>query len=62
MDYKLARDDLSGMITESQALQGKAREALQPWLDRASSRLGGDTILRSLEDKIRNALAGSVPQ
>lgn len=62
MEYKLARNDLAGSLQESEALRGPAKDVMQPWLDQANSRLGGDTVLRALEDKIRNALAGAVSQ
>lgn len=60
MEYKLDRNDLAGGLKEGEDLRGQAKDIMQAWLDRAGSRLGGDTVLRTLEDKIRNALAGSV--
>ena len=61
MEYKLGRNDLGGALQESKALQGSAQKAMQPWLKQAASRHGGDSALRALEDKIRNALGGAVP-
>ncbi len=60
MEYKLTRNDLAGALAESKALTGRAKEVMHPWLEQAGARLGGDTVLRTLEDKIRNALAGNV--
>ena len=59
MEYRMDREDLSGVLKESSALKGSAKEVMQTWLDQANSRVGGDTVLRALEDKIRNSLAGS---
>jgi hypothetical protein len=58
MEYKLDRDDLAGALKESQALRGQAKDVMQPWLAQTQARLDGDTVLRSIEDKIRNSLAG----
>ena len=59
MEYKLDRDDLDGALKESRALSGTARDAMRSWLAQATSRADGDKVLRALEDKIRNSLAGS---
>ncbi len=62
MEYKLDRDDLSGALKESGALKGSAKDVMQPWIAKARSRVDGDMVLRALEDKIRNSLAGSKPK
>ncbi len=62
MEYKLDRDDLSGALKESGALQGSAKDVMQSWVAKARSRVNGDMVLRALEDKIRNSLAGSKPK
>ena len=59
MEYKLDREDLSGALKESGALKGSAKDVMQSWLAKARSRVDGDMVLRALEDKIRNSLAGS---
>ena len=59
MEYRLQQNDLAGCLKESKALKGEALNIMQPWLKKAKSRLGGDIILRALEDKIRTSLAGA---
>ena len=60
MEYRLNRGDLAGVLKESGSLDEKAAQIMKPWLDKARAKLAGDTILRTIEDKIRNALAGAV--
>ncbi len=62
MEYKLDRDDLGGALKEGSALQGSAKDVMQSWLAKARSRAEGDAVLRALEDKIRNSLAGGKPK
>ena len=59
MEYRLNRGDLTGTLKESKALSGKAAKTMAPWLRQAQARADGDRVLRTLEDKIRNALAGA---
>ena len=59
MEYRLAHNDLAGALKESEALSGKAAKAMAPWLEQARARAKGLAVLRGLEDRIRNALAGA---
>jgi hypothetical protein len=58
LEYRFDHSDLAGALEEGGHLKGEALKVMQPWLDRAKARLDADSLLITLEDRIRNSLAG----
>ena len=49
MEDRLRKDDLAGVLAESEALPSEAAAAMQGWLDAAKLRLGAEAGLAALD-------------
>ena len=56
MDKALKAGDLKGALTESAALEGPAKEALQTWLEHAQARAAADEAVRKTDQDLLASL------